>query len=207
MHWLQSLDVSLFRFINQTLSNPVFDVVMPFLSGNAWSFPIAISATVLIAFWLIWKDRPRGAVCVLVLALVLGTGDMFISNAIKTSVARLRPFAALADVHKLVKAREDVSMPSSHAANWAAATMILFIYYRRSLLIMLPLAVAVSFSRVYNGVHYPSDVLVGAILGAGYAAGGAWTINALWQWAGRRWFPNRWKKLPSLLVPELTSKT
>ena len=37
---------------------------------------------------------------------------------------------------------------------------------------MLPMALAVSFSRVYNGVHYPSDVLAGAILGAGYAAAG-----------------------------------
>jgi hypothetical protein len=57
MHWLQSLDVSLFRFINQTLSNSIFDVVMPFLSGNTFFFPIVF----LVVGWLIWKDRPRGA--------------------------------------------------------------------------------------------------------------------------------------------------
>ena len=68
------------------------------------------------------------------------------------------------------------SMPSSHAANWFAATMILFVYYRRSLWFMLPGAMLVSFSRIYNGVHYPSDVLAGAILGAGYAAASVWTL-------------------------------
>ena len=92
-------------------------------------------------------------------------------------------------------------MPSSHAANWFAATMILFIYYRRSLWFMLPGAILVGFSRIYNGVHYPSDVLAGAILGAGYAAASVWSLNALWQWAGQKWFPLWWRKFPSLLNP------
>ena len=51
------------------------------------------------------------------------------------------------------------------------------------------LAVIVSFSRVYNGVHYPSDVLAGAVFGAGCGAAVVWSANALWSWAGRRWFP------------------
>jgi 4-amino-4-deoxy-L-arabinose transferase-like glycosyltransferase len=95
------------------------------------------------------------------------------------------------------------SMPSSHAANWFGALMVAFIYYRRSLWFMLPCALVVSFSRIYNGVHYPSDVLAGAILGAGYAAATAWSLNALWQWAGRKWFPLWWKRFPSLLDPVL----
>src|SRR5258708_28674683 len=66
---------------------------------------------------------------------------------------------------------------------------------------MLPMALLVSFSRIYNGVHYPSDVLVGAILGAGYAACGVWTLDALWRWAGQRWFPLWWASIPSVLDP------
>src|SRR5258706_7319013 len=81
--------------------------------------------------------------------------------------------------------------------------MVLFIYYRRSLWLMLPLALGVSFSRIYNGVHYPSDVLVGAILGAGYAACTVWTLNSLWRQIGPRWFPLWWTKLPSLLDPKI----
>ena len=49
--------------------------------------------------------------------------------------------------------------------------------------------------------HYPSDVLAGAILGAGYAAAAVWSLNALWHWAGRKWFPLWWEKFPSLLEP------
>ncbi len=99
------------------------------------------------------------------------------------------------------------SMPSAHAANWFAATMIFFIYYRRSLWIMLPAAMLVGFSRVYNGVHFPSDVLAGAILGAGYAACGVWSLDALWHWAGRNWFPLWWRRMPSLLNPTVRAES
>jgi hypothetical protein len=92
-------------------------------------------------------------------------------------------------------------MPSAHAANWFAATMVLWLYYRRSWRFMLPMAALVSFSRVYNGMHYPGDVLVGAILGAGYAVAGGWGLNFLWRGIGRRWFPLWWGMLPSLAPP------
>ena len=94
------------------------------------------------------------------------------------------------------------SMPSSHAANWFAATMTLFLFYRRSLWFMLPLALGVSFSRIYNGVHYPSDVLAGAIIGAGYAAAAAIALESAWQFFGKKYFPRWHEKLPSL-VPNL----
>jgi undecaprenyl-diphosphatase len=203
MHWLQSLDVSLFRFVNQTLSNPLLDRLMPFLSGNGYFVP----AIFLVAVLLVWKGGVRGVICLLMLAIIVWPGDSLICNTIKHSVARNRPFVVLEGVHKLVSAGKDNSMPSSHAANWFAATMIFFIYYRRSLWILLPLACAVSFSRIYNGVHYPSDILAGAILGAGYAAAGVWLLNELWRWAGQRWFPEQWRRLPSLLAPELKSKS
>ena len=44
MHWIPSIDLALFRFINDTLSNPVFDRVMPFASQNKFFFPVLIVA-------------------------------------------------------------------------------------------------------------------------------------------------------------------
>jgi len=67
---------------------------------------------------------------------------------------------------------------------------------------MVPAAATVAFSRVYDGVHYPSDVAVGAILGAGYAAATVWSADALWRWAGQKWFPLWWRHLPSLMCPD-----
>jgi membrane-associated phospholipid phosphatase len=219
MHWLQTLDAALFRFINLTLVNPVFDVGMPLASHNALFGPLLLVALVL----LVWKGRARGRLCVLMLALILPLGDGMVCNTVKHSIERPRPWAAMRDVHRPGSSANSesmspappaqeaqtvvyppgslTSMPSSHAANWFAATMILFIYYRRSVWFMLPAALVVSFSRIYNGVHYPSDVIAGAVLGAGYAAAGVWTLNALWQWAGQKWFPLWWKTLPSLMAP------
>src|SRR6185312_3200052 len=83
-----------------------------------------------------------------------------------------------------------------------AVTMIAFLFYRKKLWVLLPMiimAIAVSFSRVYNGVHYPSDVAAGAILGAGYAIALVISLQSLWNFAGKKWFPLWHEQLPSLL--------
>jgi membrane-associated phospholipid phosphatase len=150
------------------------------------------------------------------------TNDGLICNTIKHAVARPRPFVTLPEarlfgeigqgyitpqineygVDMAANKGSHNSMPSSHAANWFAATMALFLFYRKSLRFMLPLALAVSFSRIYNGVHYPSDVLAGAIIGAGYAAAAAIAIESAWQYFGKKWFPLWHANLP-VLVPNL----
>lgn len=221
MHWLQSFDTSLFRFVNQTLSNAAFDVLMPVASGN----PLFVPALLVAAALLFWKGGARGRLCVFMLVVILPLGDGLVCNTIKHAVGRPRPFAVLdnvrlpasdspkpgttrdtkADAQHRGSASDPQShrksMPSAHAANWFAATMVLWLYYRRTWRFMLPLAALVSFSRVYNGVHYPGDVLVGAILGAGYAVAGVWVLNVLWRGIGRRWFPLWWERLPSLGPP------
>lgn len=199
---LEQLDIRLFRIFNQDLSNPVLDAIMPGLSGTSpvlrFFYPLMVAAAVL----LVLRGKRRGLLCLLALGLVIAIGDGFICNTLKHVIGRERPFLVLEDVRCLVGKGGSGSMPSSHAANWFSAAMVAFIYYRRSAYFMLPAALLVSFSRVYNGIHYPSDVLMGAVLGAGYAAAIIWSLDALWQWVGRRWFPLWWAKLPRLLAPE-----
>jgi membrane-associated phospholipid phosphatase len=193
----QSFDVWLFRFINASLSNSFFDTLMPFVSDSPWFACLFLVLAVL----LVWKAGSRGRVCVLMLLLALCLGNWLICDSIKNTVARLRPFLTLPDAIVRVGKGGSFSMPSSHAANWFSATMVLLVYYRRSVRVMLPLALLVCFSRIYNGVHYPSDVLAGAVLGAGYSAAIIWLCDALWQFLGPRWFP-LWKaQLPSLIHP------
>jgi undecaprenyl-diphosphatase len=198
MHWLQTLDTGLFRFINLELVNPLCDRVMPLLSGNVAFAPVVA----VIGLLLVWKGGWRGRLFVVMLALAVGLTDGLVCNTLKHLIARPRPFWVLPEARCLVGKSGSGSLPSSHAANWFAATMIACIYYRRSWRFMLPSAVLVSVSRVYNGVHYPSDILAGAILGAGTAAAAAWLLNTLWQWAGRCLDLAAWKRMPSLLAPE-----
>ncbi len=200
MHWLQTLDVALFRFINQTLSNPLFDVVMPWLSGNRLFVPLVLLA----AAGLIWRGRGKAAWFLLLLALAVGVTDGLVCNTLKHALGRVRPCAALENVRLLVGCGGSGSMPSSHAANWFAVAMVAFLFHRRSWRVVLPLAVAISFSRVYNGVHYPSDVLAGAILGAGTGFAVVFMLNAAWRGVGRKWFPLWYERLPSLVPGELT---
>ena len=209
-------DIAIFRFINGDMSNPLFDRLMPLVSGNIFFAP----AVAILAILLVWKSRERGLLCVLMMALAVGTGDGLICRTIKHAVGRPRPFQVLADVNtpgrtpsrkprKTVETKGIVpqklppvtgnSMPSAHAANWFAATMVALIYHRKSIRFMLPLACLVSFSRIYNGVHYPTDVVVGAVLGAGHAAAVILVLNVIWLWAGPRWFPRGFKAIPSLV--------
>lgn len=201
MLWLEALDVALFRFINQTLSNPLFDVVMPWLSGNRLFVPLVV----LVAAGLIWRGRGKAVLFFLLLALAVGVTDGLVCNTLKHAIGRLRPCTALENVHLLVNCGSGGSMPSSHAANWFAMTMVALLFHRRSWRIFLPLAIAVSFSRIYNGVHYPSDVLVGAILGAGTGFAVPFMLNAVWRWVGRQWFPLWHESLPSLVPGESTT--
>ena len=199
MSWLRSLDVALFRFINETLSNSLFDRIMPFFSGNSVFVPLLVA----LAAILVWKKGARGRVCLIMLALVICLGDPLIVNTLKHAIGRLRPFNEIPDAITRVGRGGSFSMPSAHTANWFAAATVFLFYFRRSVFFMLPLAGLVGFSRIYNGVHYPSDVLVGAVLGVAYALALVWSIDAFWRWAGQRWFPLWWTKLTSLRRPEL----
>ncbi|HVV00058.1 MAG TPA: phosphatase PAP2 family protein, partial [Verrucomicrobiae bacterium] len=197
MHWLQALDINIFRFINGGLVNPFLDRVMPFASGNAFFAPILF----LVCVWLLIRGGARGRLFLLMFVLSLAVSDGWVCNTLKHAVARPRPFATLDNVRVLLGRGSSFSMPSSHAANWFAATLVAFVYCRRSLWFMLPLALIVSFSRVYNGVHYPSDVAAGAVLGLGSAGAVLVLANAFWGWAGRKWFPLWWEHTPSLVAP------
>ena len=195
MAWLQAMDTGVFRWVNQSLANPVFDWLMPKLAGHPLFLPGSLAAALL----LVWKGGRRGRLFVLCLALTLPVADGLVTNTIKKLVGRPRPCIALADARVLIGCSDSGSLPSGHAANWFAATLVAFIFYRRSWRVMVPAAATIAFSRVYNGVHYPSDVVAGAILGAGSAGATVWSADALWRRVGRNWFPLWWHRLPSLV--------
>ncbi len=195
MDWLVALDLSVFRFINHTLSNPVFDWLMLFLSGNSYSLPLIIG----VAIWLLTRCGAKGRCFVVVLALSLWLGDSLLFNPVKKAVARPRPYVTHPETNRRVGAGGDrKSFPSGHSANSACAAAVAILFWRRSWRFMVPLAACVGISRCYNGVHYPSDVLGGWAFGAFAGVAGTFVVDAAWGVVGRRYFPLWYARLPSL---------
>lgn len=112
-----------------------------------------------IALWVALARR-RIAPAVAVLAAVFAS--QLLSTLIKDVVDRARPSVTYADVHPLVPLPDSSSMPSGHAWIACAAATVLWVVIPAHRAWIVGLAALIALSRVYLGVHYPSDVLVGA---------------------------------------------
>jgi len=114
---------------------------------------------------LCWRLRPAWLVLV-ALAVTVAASDALCYRVLKPLIERSRPCYSYADLFTPVGCGGQWSMPSNHAANaFAAAALVIFMFPRAAPAALL-LAAAVGLSRVLVGVHYPSDVAVGAMVGA-----------------------------------------
>jgi len=160
---MNTIDTYIFFFINRTLSNPVTDIVMPFVTDlkNIWWIYI-----VLICIALFNKKRPYFTLLLcLVLIIAVGFADWFNSAVLKDIFMRPRPCKTLEGVHLLVPCGSGYSLPSSHAANNFTFASFIFLAHNRLRFVCLLFAAIVALSRIFVGVHYPFDVLSGAIVG------------------------------------------
>lgn len=162
--FLYSIDLKLFYFFNQTLQNVLFDVVMPFVT-DLNKKPLALVVVGILWMLLLWKGGRNGRIAALLLIPTIAFSDQFNSSFLKYLIERARPCHALSDVHLLVSCGSGYSFPSSHAVNNFAAAVVLSYFLPRWTWAFFTFAGIVAFSRVYVGVHYPSDVLAGSILG------------------------------------------
>jgi undecaprenyl-diphosphatase len=114
---------------------------------------------VVVAAMLSARARRAGPVLLTLATVILADA---VSRAMKAAFDRPRPSIAHADVHALVAVPGNASMPSGHAWIAFASAVVLGGLAPRLRPWMLGLACLIALSRVYLGVHYPSDVLVGA---------------------------------------------
>jgi undecaprenyl-diphosphatase len=169
-----SLDRTLFYFLNHSIQNSVFDVLMPFITRTDtlhWRITYAVMWLALV----IKGGRTGRTIAVLLIPIIL-VSDQLSSSVIKSWVGRIRPCHTLSDVRLLVPCGSGLSFPSSHAVNNFAAAILFSFYYRRWTWAFVTFASLVALSRPYVGVHYPADIIGGALLGTIIAS----LIIALW---------------------------
>lgn len=151
-----------FEFLDflQTMHTPLITKIMKAASklGDAGFIWILLAAVLL----MIPKTRKVGILVSVALLL-----DVLTCNVIlKPLIARTRPYDVNKAVELLIRAPRDYSFPSGHtAASFAAAAALWFADKKKLAIPALVLAVLIAFSRMYFYVHYPTDVLGGAILG------------------------------------------
>ncbi len=128
---------------------------------------------VLGAVLVLW--RPERAQGVWQMALAIGLSVLLVDVVTKPAIARMRPFQDVVDVRVIGARPNTYSFPSGHAANAFAGGMALARIWPGARAGLWALAALIAFSRVYVGVHYPLDVIAGAIVGmlaAGFVIGG-----------------------------------
>ena len=156
---LPEIDTLAFFLINKNLQNSLFDIAMPFITDK--SYLIFLPLFLLVFF----KDREKALI-----ALILGIVSLLIAdwsaNILKHSFERIRPCYALEGVRLLAGCGKSFSMPSNHSVNaFAFISPLCMLLKNRMRYAFVAVAILVGFSRVYVGVHYPSDTIAGALLG------------------------------------------
>jgi len=159
--FLYSIDLSVFHFINDTIANPFFDKFFPYITEVKHWFLVYI----IFFLALMIKGGRYGRIAALGAIVVITFSDQFNSGFIKDLFGRIRPCNALADVNIRSYCSGSFSFPSSHAVNNFAIAVFFMRLYPQYKVPLLITASLVALSRPYVGVHYPSDIIAGAVLG------------------------------------------
>ena len=216
------MDQKLLFLINREWTGPALDRFMALMSSLPAWMPLLIIAGVLA----VWRGGFRARAFVLTAGLIVGINDGVIARTMKRAVDRPRPHQVLDGVRvvdlakatprllalakpatvKLSEAADDLekiegrSFPSSHTMNMISAALVAACFYRRYGWLAFGPALLVSYSRVYVGSHWPSDVVTSIFLGLGATLLLLAICEMLWRRQAARFFPQLHAAHPSLFA-------
>lgn len=157
---LLNLDGGFLLFLQESVRNPMLDSLMKFITALGNGGMIWIGATILLL--IPKKTRKIG-----MMSAVALLGSLIINNnIIKNIVQRPRPFVTFTDLQIIIPTPSEYSFPSGHTSSSFAAAAVFYRHLPKKLgLPSVILAGLIGFSRLYVGVHYPTDVIAGVIMG------------------------------------------
>ncbi len=182
---MESLDKTIFYFVNNTLHSEPLNFFFKTVTDKKFAF-----IPIILILLIIYRNQEnknektylgltkRSIYIILGAALATGLADLISSRLIKPLVARPRPCKVLDHVYYWKKKKDlwllttpekgyksSYSFTSSHAANSMAMAFFIGLYYRKYLIWLISFSLLIGISRLYVGVHYPSDVIGGFCVG------------------------------------------
>ncbi len=151
-------EIDILIWIQDNFSSQLMDSLMIFLSQIATGKILWIILGLILLYYR--KTRPIGAVVLLGTLFSIILCDLFLKNIIQ----RPRPFTEY-PFELIISAPTTWSFPSGHTIGAFTFATAIFLYRKKEGSLLLILATMIAFSRLYLHVHYPSDVIAGAVLG------------------------------------------
>jgi len=164
IEFLYSVDVYIFYFFNHMLSTHFLDKFFGIITNvNNWYIAYAILLG--ISFF---KGGIKGKIAAVGVLLLILVTDRFSAAYLKEWIHRIRPCNTLHNVITPLGCNGTFSFPSNHAMNNFAAAVFYYKFFPKLKWLLFTTAILISISRVYMGLHYPSDILGGAVIGSAF---------------------------------------